>query len=188
MITNEQLQETFVSDRMRFYFHEKMAPLSADEIDARIQELLKYLNMAIFFEGYLPVSKEVDDAWHYWILETAEYEQLCEKLQGRVFFHHSSAAYISYVNPEVYRRPIDLGLGITILSSYVLNYGPFQADRVNHWPLAVILMRRLGWTLDELNRHLESTLASRQPAPARPHQPRRRARRTDAEAADAERR
>jgi hypothetical protein len=170
MITNEQLQQTFVSPRMRFYFHEKLAPLPPDEIDARVEEVLKYLNMAIFFEGYLPVSKEIDDVWHYWILETAEYADLCSKLQGRVFFHHTSAAYISYVNPEVYKRPIDLGLGITILSSYVLNYGPFRPDRVKHWPLAVTLMERLGWDLDELNRRLGATLPAAPPKPvqARP--------------------
>jgi hypothetical protein len=160
MITNQQLQEASLNQRMKYYFNRKLASLPAAEIDARIEELLKYLNMAIFFEGYIPVSKEIDEVWHYWILETAEYESLCRKLQGRVFLHHSSADYVSYVDPAAVsgELPIDLPLGIAILSSYVLNYGPFQPDRIKHWPLARQLMERLGWELDELNRRLLSSV------------------------------
>jgi hypothetical protein len=160
MITNQQLREAFLNPRMKYYFDRKLASLPAAEIDARIEELLKYLNMAIFFEGYIPVSKEIDEAWHYWILETAEYESLCRKLQGRVFLHHSSADYVSYVDPDAVsgKLPIDLPIGIAILGSYVLNYGPFQPDRVKYWPLAAQLMERLGWDLDELNRRLLSSL------------------------------
>jgi hypothetical protein len=158
MITNAQLQQAFVNPRMKYYFRRKLKHLTPAEIDARIEELLKYLNIAVFFEGFIPISKEVDDVWHYWILETVEYENLCKKLQGGVFLHHSSADYISYVNPAVVsdKMPVDLPLHLSILSSYVLNYGPFQSDRVKHWPLAAKLMESLGWDLDELNHRLLS--------------------------------
>jgi hypothetical protein len=163
MITNRQLRETFLSPRMKFYFDRKLAPLPSQDVDVRIEEMLKYLNMAIHCNGDIPVSKEIDDVWHYWILETAEYENLCQKLHGAAFLHHSSNDYAAYVDPDVKNRKIDLRFGVSILSSYVLNYGPFDPSRVQYWPLAARLMERVGWELSQLNNWLNSVGHSAQP-------------------------
>ncbi len=156
MITNRQLREVSLSPQMKFYFERKLAPLPSHEIEARIEEMLKYLNMAIRCNGDIPVSKEIDDVWHYWILETAEYERLCAKLDGGTFLHHSSNDYAAFVDADIKNRRIDRTLGVSILSSYVLNYGPFMPERVRYWPLAERLMERLGWDVDQLNDWLRS--------------------------------
>jgi len=158
MITNPQLRDAFLSPQMKYYFDKKLAPLSSAEVDVRIEEALKYLNMAVYCNGDIPFSKEIDDVWHYWILETAEYQKLCAKLHGRTFLHHSSNDYAEYFDADAKNRKIDLEFGISILSSYVRNYGSFEPDRVKYWPLASHLMERLGWDLDQLNDWLGSTL------------------------------
>jgi len=137
MITNRQLREVSLSPQMKFYFERKLAPLPSHEIEARIEEMLKYLNMAIHCNGDIPVSKEIDDVWHYWILETAD-------------------DYAAFVDADIKNRRIDRPLGVSILSSYVLNYGPFMPERVRYWPLAERLMERLGWDVDQLNDWLRS--------------------------------
>jgi hypothetical protein len=159
MITNEQLRKAFLSPQMKFYFGRKLPGLSSDEVDARIEELLKYLNMAIHEAGDIPFTEEIDEVWHYWILETKEYAALCAKLHGGQFLHHSSNDYLQYGKDETQVPEYDVQRGLGILSSYVLNYGPIQPDRVRYWPLIEALMAQLEWDLDTLNRWLASVHA-----------------------------
>lgn len=156
MITNEQLRQAFLNPQMKHYFNKKLAPLSSHEINVRIEELLKYLNMSVHADGDIPFSTDIDEVWHYWVLETAEYERLCRKLHGGNFIHHTSNDYAEYFDPTAKQRKIELGRGLAILSSYVLNYGPMQEDRVQYWPLAGHVMARLGMDLDGLNEWLSS--------------------------------
>jgi hypothetical protein len=157
MITGHQLREEFLSPQMRFYFERKLAPLSSEDVLGRIEELLKYLNMAVHCNGDIPVSKEIDDVWHLWILETQEYDQLCAKLSGGVFLHHSSNDYALFTDPGAKDRKVDRRIGIAILASYVINYGPFEADRLQYWPLAARLAESLG-DVARLNALLQSAL------------------------------
>jgi hypothetical protein len=166
MITNQQLREAFLSPQMKYYFDKKLAPLTSGEIDARIEELLKYLNMSIHADGDIPFSKEIDEVWHYWVLETAEYALLCSRLHGGGFIHHSSNDYAEYTEADAKSRRIDLSRGLAILSAYVLNYGPFEADRVVHWPLAERLMERLGMDLPAFNAWLASVHSAPAAMPA----------------------
>ena len=144
MITGHQLRDEFCSPQMRFYFERKLNPLPSADVFARIEELLKYLNMAVHCNGDIPVSNEIDDVWHLWILQTEEYEQLCTKLSGGLFLHHSSNDYALFTDPGAKDRKIDRSTGIAILASYVMNYGPFEAGRLKYWPLAARLAESLG--------------------------------------------
>lgn len=168
MITNEQLRETFLSANMKYYFDRKLAPLSSDEVNVRIEELLKYLNMAAHSHGGIPFSDEIDDVWHYWILQTKEYATLCNKLQGSRFIHHSSNDYEEFHDPQVRERSIDLHRAVSLLSSYVLNYGPFEADRIRYWPAAAQLMKLLSWNVDQFNTWLASSTAAKIKSAERP--------------------
>ncbi len=163
MITNQQLRATFLGANMKHYFARKLAPLSSSEVDARIEELLKYLNMAVHSHGGIPFSDEIDDVWHYWILQTKEYMKLCHKLDGSKFIHHSSNDYEDYLDKDVRERAPDLGRAVSLLSSYVLNYGPFEASRVKYWPAAEQLMQLLGWDVARFNAWLASAAAAGNP-------------------------
>src|ERR1700712_1005280 len=92
-ISNQQLRQTFLSSPMRCYFERKLPEVTEAEVVVRIEETLKFLKMAVFCHGNIPVSQEMDDMCHLWILETPEYETLCALLEGRRFIHHSSNVY-----------------------------------------------------------------------------------------------
>lgn len=158
MITNEQLRETFLSPNMKYYFEKKLPHLNSEELDIQIEELLKYLNMAAYCNGDIPFTKEIDEVWHYWIMETMEYQILCGKLHGGGFFHHTSNDYSEFSDRDVKKRKPDFRRNLDILASYVLNYGGFGVDRVKYWPIANRLMEELDWSVVELNAWLHSII------------------------------
>jgi hypothetical protein len=151
MITNQQLRETFLSPNLQYYLHRKLAPAAPEEIDARTEELLKYLNISVFCNGDIPFSLAVDEVWHYWIMETKEYFALCEKLHGRGYIHHSSNDYQEFTHKDVKSKKPDFDRIINILVTYVHNYGPFTADRIQYWPFAERIMEGFDWNLTQLN-------------------------------------
>jgi hypothetical protein len=168
-ITNEQLTDTFLTPQMRYYFETKLAPVPADEVSRRVEETLKFLNMATYFHGNIPVTKEIDDVWHYWILETREYSRLCSRLQGQEFIHHSSNVYLNFGDEQDRPTPDPLEEEAAVLCSYVLNYGRFEKDRVKYWVFADYLVEKCGWTVDQLNAWLLSAATSQTfRAPAQP--------------------
>jgi hypothetical protein len=156
MITREALRGAFLSPQMTDYLHKKLAPLPPAEVELRIEEVLKFLNLAVYSPGAIPVSKEIDDVWHYWVLETAEYEALCRKLPGGRFLHHSSNEYAEFHDPKAKEKEIDPTGQIAYLGAYVKNFGPFEPDRVCHWPFATRLMNLFDWSLSELNARLRA--------------------------------
>jgi len=159
MITNEQLRASFLTPAMKYYFDRKLAALPTCEVYARIEELLKFLNMAVHSHGGIPFSDEIDDVWHYWIMQTKEYKLLCQKLDGGKFIHHSSNDYEEYADPQLKQRPLDVTRAVSLLRSYVMNYGPFAPDRIRYWPVARQVSERLGWSAERLNAWLMSATA-----------------------------
>jgi hypothetical protein len=153
-ISNQQLQDTFLSAQMKYYFEKKLPDVPAAELDVRIEETLKFLNMATYCDGSIPVSQEIDDIWHYWILETKEYDRLCASLQGRRFIHHSSTAYAEARDDGSERHKNSLEQEVAMLASYVLNYGPFEEGRIRYWLLASHLVDTCGLSVDQLNQWL----------------------------------
>jgi len=156
VISNEQLRQKYLNPQMQFYFERKLAPLPPEEVQVRIEEALKFLNMAYWCSGDIPVSKEIDDVWHYWILQTMQYEELCGKLPGGVFLHHTSSDYALFEDPSAKERKIGRREAVAVLASYVMNYGPFTDDRLKYWPFAAHITAKLGWSIDELNAWLTS--------------------------------
>lgn len=100
-IANQQLRNAFLSPPMRHYFEAKLSPLSPREVRVRVEEALKFLNMAAYCHSSIPVSKDIDEIWHLWILETQEYRKLCRILQGGGFLHHRSNAYAEYFDKDI---------------------------------------------------------------------------------------
>jgi hypothetical protein len=154
IITNQQLRDAFLSPQMKSYFEKRLSSVSHAEVLERIEEALKFLNIAVYCHGNIPVSKEIDEVWHYWILETKEYRKLCSALHGRKFLHHSSNDYLEYFDKEIHSRGNDLTGDVAMLCSYVLNYGPFKSSRVKYWLLAAHLVDKCGWSVRKLNRWL----------------------------------
>jgi len=150
MMTNDQLVAAFLDPPMLHYFQCKFADLQADELQARIEETLKFLFISHECTGAIPVNREIDAIWHAWILQTREYSSLCERLPARSFIHHSSNDYLRYFDPSVGERD-DLMQEVKMLALYVANFGPFEASRTKYWLLANHLLERRRWSVGELN-------------------------------------
>ncbi len=149
-MTNDQLAAAFLDPPMLNYFRRKFAELPADELQARIEETLKFLFISHECTGAIPVSREIDAIWHAWILQTREYATLCERLPARDFIHHSSNDYLRYFDPAVGERD-DLMQDVRMLALYVANFGPFEAGRTKYWLFAGHLLERRGWSVEQLN-------------------------------------
>lgn len=155
-ISNQQLCDAYLSAPMFHYFRKKLPQLTSVELLIRIEETIKFLAIANFCSGAIPVSREIDEIWHYWILQTQEYEALCLSLQGRKFIHHTSNDYVEYYDKEIGTHDNVL-LDIKMLATYVTNYGPFEANRVKYWVLASHLVQGYGWSVQQLNDWLTSS-------------------------------
>jgi hypothetical protein len=155
-ISNLQLREAFLTPQLQCYFEKKLADVTAGEVLVRIEEALKFLNIAVYTRGSIPVTEEIDDIWHYWILQTREYEVLCESLQGRTFIHHTSHVFAECAPESTEVAPNALDEDVEMLASYVRNYGPMDSDRIKYWRLAKYLVDTCGMTVDQLNEWLSS--------------------------------
>lgn len=150
-ISNECLLAAFLPPRMACYFAKKLPALDAAERRIRIEETLKFLNIAVYCRGNIPVTRDIDDIWHLWILETQEYERLCGLLQGRRFIHHSSNAYIDCGDEAAWTPEQELEEKLAALAMYVHNYGPFEPERIRYWKFAAWLVDDCGWSVEQLN-------------------------------------
>lgn len=150
MTAPKLLSDVFLDAPMQHYFRRKFSDLPLGELALRIEEALRFLFISHACSGPIPVSKEIDDVWHAWILQTQEYMALCDRLPTGCYIHHSSNDYLSYLDPAV-GEDDDLSLGVKMLALYAANFGPFDAARAQHWLLARHLLQRCGWTVAMLN-------------------------------------
>jgi hypothetical protein len=150
VITNAELRAAYLDDRMFGYFVRKFSDVPREELLARIEEALKFLFICEQCDGSIPVTQEIDDIWHAWILQTQEYLVLCSRLPTGEFIHHSSNDYLVSIDPQVNERD-NLACDVRMLAAYVAHFGGFADDRVQHWKLATSLVTDLGWTVEQLN-------------------------------------
>lgn len=155
MKPSRSLSHSLLDAPMRHYFERKFPQLPPQELALRIEETLRFLFISHECTGAIPVSREVDEIWHAWILQTQEYMALCDKLPARQYVHHSSNEYLAWFDPGV-GGPNELDQDVKMLALYVANFGPFDSPRARHWLLAQHLLDRQGWSVDELNDWLHS--------------------------------
>jgi len=155
MAGNALLRSVLLDAAMHRYFRCKFPELPQGELETRIEETLRFLFLSHECTGPIPVSREVDEIWHAWILQTQQYFALCERLPAGHYVHHSSNDYLRYFDPDVGEEE-DLALSVKMLALYVANFGGFTADGARHWLLARHLIDRCGWTLVAVNDWLQA--------------------------------
>jgi hypothetical protein len=158
MNTGEQLMAAFLDPPMHYYFAHKFSSLTNDELRVRIEETLKFLFISHECTGPIPVSKEIDEICHAWILQTREYAALCERLPAQSFIHHSSNDYLGYFDSAV-GEVSKLTEEVKMLALYAANFGGFDSGRTKYWLLANHLVHRRGWSVAQLNDWLLSPIA-----------------------------
>ena len=167
MKTDRPLCAALLDASMAHYFRRKFAGLSDDELAMRIEETLRFLFISHECGGAIPVSKEIDEIWHAWILQTQEYITLCERLPTGRYIHHSANDYLSFFDPLA-GEPDSLEQDVRMLALYLANFGPFDERRALHWLLARHLLKLCSWSVSALNEWLSEPrgVAAPEPMPA----------------------
>lgn len=155
-ITNEMLLKEFVTPFIEQYFYKKLKNEPQDYIKLKLCELLKYLSLSYNTYGNIPFNDEIDEVWHFWILQTIQYQELMDRLPVKKFIHHSSNDYddgkqINDIAEEEANRQF------SFLVSYVQNFGNFTEETAKFWPMVNKLLTIMDLDLVGLNQYLHET-------------------------------
>ncbi|GAB7035123.1 hypothetical protein AB0G35_05425 [Streptomyces sp. NPDC021749] len=120
----------------------------------QVTECLRYLYLVSRYRDrlgglFLPVEQDIDEIWHYLILQTREYRELCEqRLPGRYFIEHRSIAYEDYQREPGREQVIEEALRWIPL--YCAEFGPFDEGALPHWTIVRFLHRQLDMPLADI--------------------------------------
>jgi hypothetical protein len=135
-----------------YFAHRTDAPRT--RVERQVVECLRYLYLISRYPTqlgglFLPVEQEIDEIWHYLILQTRQYRVLCEEsLPGGFFIEHRSVAFSSYQQEPGREKLIDEAL--RWLPLYRNTFGPFDDDGLPHWTMARFLKEQLGLSLADI--------------------------------------
>ncbi|APY89593.1 hypothetical protein DCW30_13205 [Streptomyces alfalfae] len=120
----------------------------------QVRECLRYLYLVSRHPDrlgglFLPVEQDIDEIWHYLILQTREYRELCEqRLPGGHFIHHRSISYDAYQAAP--GRETAAEEALRWLPLYTAAFGPFDEAALPHWTVVRFLHDELGLSLAEI--------------------------------------
>ncbi|WP_407554540.1 hypothetical protein QOM21_32290 [Streptomyces sp. Pv4-95] len=123
-------------------------------VQRQVTECLRYLYLVSRHREqlgglFLPVEQDIDEIWHYLILQTREYRQLCEeRLPGRFFIEHRSIAYEDYQQEPGREQAIEEALRWIPL--YCREFGPFDEGALPHWTIVRFLHRQMDLSLAQI--------------------------------------
>lgn len=142
----QHLSDDFVPERMVRHLKAEFQGIGAEALSLRIEEFVKFLILSTKIgRGKLPVSQEIDDLWHAYIIETQEYASLCERIGA--FIHHTSLDNTADDLDSTALRDFHL----LFIVGYVANFGPFSSDVLPLWPVVTEFMVYLSFDLEGLN-------------------------------------
>lgn len=153
-----------ISEQIVISLRNTFKSLSEDYFFECLNEFLKfiYICSAVCKESgdssFLSVSKEIDEFWHAYILQTKEYRELCLSLPAKKFLDHGSEPFDAYANKNGHEK------SITIMMSHMCIYydefGPLQKSVVKHWsiPNHLINLKKL-LTLQQFNEAINDELS-----------------------------
>lgn len=129
-----------------------------DEPTARVQvrEAVRYLTLVSAHRDelsglFLPVEQAIDEVWHYLILQTKEYVDLCEnRLPGGYFIHHRSISYDDYGQQQPSREAM-IEQFLRWIPFYSRRFGEFDADGGRWWTMVRFLHEEMGYSLSEIS-------------------------------------
>ncbi|GAA4526520.1 glycine-rich domain-containing protein [Amycolatopsis samaneae] len=126
---------------------------SAEHVGRQTLECLRYLYLVSAYEEelaglFLPVEQEIDEIWHYLILQTAQYREFCERLPGGFFVEHRSISYTDYQSEPP--REQAAGEALRWIPLYVKEFGPFDEGALPHWTIVRFLHEELDMSLAQI--------------------------------------
>ena len=136
----------------------KLDYLNMEEFSCALAEFLKFIEISLYWGDketlFLPCGPTIDDIWHQYILETKDYFDLCEALKPNSYLHHSGLSFNQYRKIASKDSMKIWEEDFSVLSSYYRNFGDFDADKIQHWPVATHLMKTFGISIERLNQIL----------------------------------
>jgi hypothetical protein len=146
MRVRQHLSDAFVPEWMVRHLKARFQGIEAEALSLRIEEFVKFLILSTKIGGgKLPVSQDIDELWHAYIIETQEYASLCERIGA--FIHHTSLDNpADALDPSVVRD-----FHLLFIVGYVANFGPFSSDVLPLWPVVAEFMAYLSFDLEGLN-------------------------------------
>ncbi|MFI9423568.1 hypothetical protein ACIG54_08370 [Streptomyces achromogenes] len=162
--TAEELLGPALHDEVvRHFLAEPGSPTEA-VVRHQVRECLRYLYLVSRHPDrlgglFLPVEQDIDEIWHYLILQTREYRELCEqRLPGGRFIHHRSISYDAY--QEAPGRAAAAEEALRWIPLYTAAFGPFDEDAVPHWTIVRFLRDELGLSLTQIATLAEDAVPS----------------------------
>ncbi|MER5883287.1 hypothetical protein ABT160_05625 [Streptomyces sp. NPDC001941] len=128
-------------------------------VEDQVRECLRYLYLVSRHPDrlaglFLPVEQEIDEIWHFLILQTREYRRLCEEqLPGGHFIHHRSIAYTDYQDGERRQdsRRTAAEEALRWIPLYTAAFGPFDERALPHWTVVRFLHEQMDMDLAEIS-------------------------------------
>ncbi|TJZ58912.1 hypothetical protein FCH28_01785 [Streptomyces piniterrae] len=123
-------------------------------VERQVTECLRYLYLVSRHRDrlsglFLPVEQDIDEIWHYLILQTREYRTLCEeRLPGKFFIEHRSIAYEDYQQEPGREQALEEALRWIPL--YCQEFGPFDEGALAHWTIVRFLHAQMGLSLTDI--------------------------------------
>ncbi|MGW1376812.1 hypothetical protein ACWD6P_21425 [Streptomyces sp. NPDC002446] len=136
------------------HFAAKNEELSREFVTRQVTECLRYLYLVSRYREqlgglFLPVEQDIDEIWHYLILQTREYRALCEqRLPGRVFIEHRSIAYEDYQQEPGREQALEEALRWIPL--YCREFGAFDEGALPHWTIVRFLHEQMSLSLADI--------------------------------------
>lgn len=128
--------------------------VTAEAAERQVLECLRYLYLVSRHRDdlaglFLPVEQDIDEIWHYLILQTREYPAFCERLPGGFFVHHRSIGYEDYQQEPGREQAAEEALRWIPL--YCREFGPFDEQATAHWTIVRYLREEMGMSLEEIS-------------------------------------
>jgi hypothetical protein len=118
----------YLTAKMQYYLDREFIHWSQKKRRAGVSEFFKFMEIATTRDKttFIPLTKDGDDIWHLFILQTREYKTLCDKIMPNSFLDHESESYDSYsfemTNDEANREDLFW------LGKYYMKFSPFNED------------------------------------------------------------
>ncbi|MGW6026133.1 hypothetical protein [Streptomyces sp. NPDC055099] len=152
--TARELLGNALHDEVVAHFAAKPGASAASVVTHQVRECLRYLYLLSRHPDrlgglFLPVEQDIDEIWHYLILQTREYRQLCEqRLPGGHFIHHRSISYDAYqADPG---RETAAEEALRWIPLYTAAFGPFDEAALPHWTVVRFLHEELELSLEQI--------------------------------------
>jgi hypothetical protein len=141
---------SMVSEHMDQHLKRKFSHWSPRKLEVATLEFLKFFVMASKLRGYfIPLNEDADAVWHAFILETREYLALCKTISPDFFLHHSGILLHDYAATRHGHKLYEQDL--TYLATYVSNFGHFDEEAIEYWPVAMHIKKSMNWDMNQFN-------------------------------------